>query len=143
MGPLELLYCWQALIIAIAATGFTQLLKTVIDVTWGHVNAAPTPTMKAKKTVGADLRRSNKVLNRILLPMMPILFGFLMAVVVPVRPDLLLSYVSEHHIEGFGRLLLFGAWGAACGQFADYGFSKVKAALGPAPTSNSTPPPAP
>jgi hypothetical protein len=144
MGPLELLYSWQALLISIAATGFTQLLKTVIDIVFGQRDATPTPTMKDAQAVGAKLRREMLILNRLVLPMAPIFFGFIMAMVVPMRPEMLLTYVTTEHIEGVGRYLVFGAWGAACGQFADYGYSKVKSMLGDArgrSASRSTPPP--
>jgi hypothetical protein len=129
MNPLELLYSWQALLIAIAATGITQLVKTVIDVAWGHKDAEPTPTMKDAKRVGEALRKRNLIINRLVLPMTPIWTGALMAVLIPIRPEAIITYIAEQHIEGAGRLLVFAAWGAACGQFADYGFNKVKAAL--------------
>lgn len=143
MGPLELLYSWQALLIAVAATGVTQLVKTILDVVWGHIDAQPTPTMKAKQATGAELRRRSIILNRFVMPMTPILTGAVMAMVVPARPDALLEYITTHHIAGTGAMLIYASWGAACGQFADYGFSKVKSALGDIKTKReSTPPPA-
>jgi hypothetical protein len=143
MGPLELLYSWQALLVAVAATGVTQLVKTILDVAWGHVDTTPTPTMKDAKVVGAELRRRSIILNRFVMPMTPILTGAVMAMVVPIRPDQLLEYITTHHIAGTGAMLVYASWGAACGQFADYGFSKVKAALGDVRTkrASSTPPP--
>ena len=129
MNPLELLYSWQALLIAIAATGITQLVKTIIDIAWGHKDTEPTPTMKDAKRVGEALRKRNLIINRLVLPMTPIWTGALMAILVPIRPEAVMEYVTSQNIEGVGRLLVFAAWGAACGQFADYGFNKVKAAL--------------
>jgi len=129
MNPLELLYSWQALLIAVAATGITQLVKTVIDIVWGHKDAQPTPTAKDAKRVGEALRKRSVIVNRLVLPMTPIWTGALMAVLIPIRPEVVTEYVTTQHIEGFGRLLVFAAWGAACGQFADYGFNKIKATL--------------
>lgn len=129
MNPLDLLYSWQAVLIAIAATGVTQLIKTVLDVVWGHKDAQPTPTVKDAKKVGEARRKRSLIVNRLVLPMAPIWTGALMASVIPIRPEALVEYITAQHIEGWGRILVFAAWGAACGQFADYGFSKVKAAL--------------
>lgn len=129
MNPLELLYSWQALLIAVAATGITQLVKTVIDIAWGHKDAEPTPTTKDAKRVGEARRKRSVIVNRLVLPMTPIWTGALMAVLIPIRPEAITEYVEAQHIEGWARLLVFAAWGAACGQFADYGFNKIKATL--------------
>ena len=129
MNPLELLYSWQALLIAVAATGITQLVKTVIDIAWGHKDAEPTPTTKDALRVGEARRKRSVVVNRLVLPMTPIWTGALMAILVPIRPEAVMEYVTSQNIEGVGRLLVFAAWGAACGQFADYGFNKIKATL--------------
>jgi hypothetical protein len=129
MNPLELLYSWQALLIAIAATGITQLVKTVIDIAWGRKDVESPSTVKDAKRAGEILRKRNLIINRLVLPMTPIWTGALMAVLVPIRPEAIITYITEQNIEGAGRLLVFAAWGAACGQFADYGFNKVKAVL--------------
>lgn len=129
MNPLELLYSWQALLIAIAATGITQLVKTVIDIAWGRKDVESLSTVKDAKRAGEALRKRNLIINRLVLPMTPIWTGALMAVLVPIRPEAIITYITEQNIEGAGRLLVFAAWGAACGQFADYGFNKVKSVL--------------
>ena len=129
MNPLDLLYSWQAVLVAIAATGVTQLIKTAVDVVWGHKDATPTPTVQDAKRVGEQRRKRSLIINRLVLPMAPIWTGALMAALIPVRPEAIVEDVTAQHIEGFSRTLVFSAWGAACGQFADYGFSKVKAAL--------------
>jgi hypothetical protein len=129
MNPLELLYSWQALLIAIAATGITQLVKTVIDIAWGRKDVESPSTVKDAKRAGEILRKRNLIINRLVLPMTPIWTGALMAALIPIRPEAIITYITEQNIEGAGRLLVFAAWGAACGQFADYGFNKVKAVL--------------
>lgn len=145
MGPLESIFCWQALLIAITAAGVTQLVKTLIDITWGTQAPDPTPTLAAAKKVGADLRRQTLILNRVVLPMTPIFAGFLFAAIVPMHPENLIEYVTTHNIVWWQAALIYGSWGAACGQFSDYGVSKVKDFLGArtdAKTRRSEPPPA-
>lgn len=128
-NPLDLLYSWQGIMVAIAATGVTQLLKTVLDIVWGQVDPKSTPTVKDAARWGATMRRRSLIVNRLVLPMFPILVGFIMALIIPIHPDVLIQYVDTNHIEGFGRHMVFGAWGAACGQFASYTFDKVKDAF--------------
>lgn len=109
MDPLQLIYSWQAIMIAAVASGLTQLAKTIMDI-W----------------VGKDKRQNSVVLTRIALPIMPIAFGALSALIIPVRPDFLTQYV-EAHTTGTGALITYAIWGGAiCGQFADYVFSKFK-----------------
>lgn len=143
MNPLDILYCWQAVLVACAATGMTQLVKVIIDVARGHYNAAPTPTFKDKAAIGKELRKGDAVLNRIVFPALPILFGVLCAIVVPARPDSITEFITAKAITGTGAMLIYASWGGACGQFADYIFSKVKSvmeALAARPR-RSTPPP--
>ena len=112
MGPLDLLYCWQALLCAVACTGTAQLAKTVLDLLWPG---------------GRDARRANRWISRVFLPLMPIVAGVAYAVVVPARPEVLTAYVEA--MEAGGGWLVYAAWGGACGQFADYGYAKVTKAL--------------
>jgi hypothetical protein len=78
-----------------------------------------------------------------------VLFGVLCAILVPAHPDVIMAYVSEHHIEGNGATAVFATWGAACGQFADYLFAKAKGAMevfarsGGSGGGSSSPPKAP
>lgn len=125
MGPIEVLYCWQSILCALTAGGATQLVKTVVDIWWGHVAPAATPTVKDKLNTGRDLRQRTIVVNRLVLPMVPVLVGSIYAIVVPARPDTLTAYVAAH-VAGWTGYLIYAAWGAACGQFSDYIVSKVK-----------------
>lgn len=147
MGPVEILYCWQALLIAVVATGITQLVKTILDVVWGFRDPTPTASMADAKKLGEQIRKRKVIVNRFVLPMTPILVGALFAIVVPAQPEILREYVNTHGLADSWKVyLIYAAWGGACGQFADYGFSKIKAALGissPKPETPSTPPPDP
>lgn len=125
MGPIDILYCWEALLCAATCTGMTQLVKTIIDVATGNAAEAATPTVKDMVKVGKALRQRNIIVNRFVLPMTPIAVGALYALLVPARPAAILEYVAEHNI-GWTAYLVYAAWGASCGQFADYIWTKVK-----------------
>lgn len=129
MGPIEVLYCWQSLLCALSAAGLTQLVKTIIDIWWGHASPVPTPTVKDKQMVGKFLRQRQVIVNRLVLPMLPIIFGALYAITVPARPDAIATFVASHAL-GTSALLVFAAWGGACGQFADYIVGKARDLLG-------------
>ncbi len=111
MGPLELLYSWQAVLCAIACSGVTQLVKTVMDL-----------------TMGAKKRDGSRVLSKLVLPLMPIVVGGAYAAFVPLRPEVLIEHVTTH-VGGAWQLVAYAAWGGACGQFADYLFSRAKKTL--------------
>lgn len=148
-NPLSLMYSWQAVAVAIACVGITKLVKTIIEVAFrakakslaagdkakievaatkmGHRTKAETKKAKSEDHFYAYLMRKNSVwLNRFLLPLAPIFIGAIIAVVIPVIPEDLLAYLDANVEGGFGQLSLRALWGGACGQFADYIFSKVK-----------------
>jgi len=129
MNPVEILYCWQAILVACAAVALTALTKAIIDVRRGY-GAQVTDTIKDAATVGKLLRKAEDSvwLNRVVLPGLVVFYGMLIAVTVPARPDVLVEYVEARNI-GWSSYLLYASWGAACGQFADYIFSKIKALL--------------
>lgn len=127
-NPVEILYSWQALLVAITAAGLTQLIKTIYDIVHGQIvakKAAEKPAGKLSK-VGKAKRQANPWLNRIVFPIIPIVLGALIGALVPLRPEVLVEYV-EGHVDGFWQYPVYAMWGAACGQFADYVFSKAKA----------------
>lgn len=133
-NPLELLYSWQAMLVAVAATGITQLVKTLIDVLWGRSTSPANVAESAK--AGAEARKRGILINRFILPMTPIFVGAFMAMVVPIRPDPVIAYVVTHGISGVGKFMVYAAWGAACGQFASHLFDKIKGLL---PSNTGTP----
>lgn len=148
-NPIEILYSWQALLVALAASGLTQLVKTIYDITKGHRElkrvstppAAATPVETKATTyrqstapvkpriVGKETRKGNLWLNRVIFPMVPIVIGSLIGAILPLRPEVLVEYVGAH-VSGFVmQHLVYATWGAACGQFADYTFTKAKAIM--------------
>lgn len=126
MGPLEILLSWQALLVVVGATGLTQLVKTIYDVRKGQASPVDTPTLRSAAKVGKGSR--SMLVDRFVLPMCPIVFGACLAMLIPARPDPIMEYVKLHEI-GKSALLIYAAWGAVCGQFADYLFSKFKKKL--------------
>ena len=145
MGPLEMLYGWQAVLCAATCVGFTQLVKAIVDTIyeakWRKMEAAAKAKLEAdaKKTAyrknakvkgGTIARKQSVAITRFLLPMTPILVGFLYANLVPLRPETLAEYVAEHVDDGWAwGVMAWGAWGAACGQFSNYLYDRLKKTL--------------
>lgn len=109
MGPLELIYSWQALLLALMVCGITHTTKTLLDY-----------------FLGKEARKENVFVTRILLPSVAVVSGIVLAIVVPLRPEVLLNYADQYDLN-WTRYLVYGSWGGACGQFCDYFYSKVKA----------------
>lgn len=132
VNPLEILYCWQSLLVASAAVGLTQLVKTAYDVYRGRKAPIDTDTIGDARRVGKSVRKAegSVLVNRVILPGCPILFGVLSALVIPARPDPIMAYVTAHHLSVFSAMSIYAGWGAACGQFADYIFTRAKKTLG-------------
>lgn len=109
MGPLELMYGWQAVLCAVACVGVTKLVKTVIDL-----------------SMGEEKRKGSKWINKVVLPVTPVMIGLVYAMLVPLRPEALIEYVGVN-VEGrILQTVAYGAWGAACGQFSTMIHGKLK-----------------
>lgn len=109
MNPLDLFYSWQALILAAAVSATVQFIKVVIDT-----------------KMGVTRRQANVWLNRVALPGLGLVIGAIYANIIPLRPEVLIQYNTEHLTKSWEVLMSYGAWGAAVGQFADYVFTKLK-----------------
>lgn len=109
MGPLDVFIGWQPLLLAVVIYMLTQFVKSVIDATYGK-----------------ERRRDNAVLNRLVMPSLPPLIGGLLAAFVPIHPQSIIDFVTSNEMSWWGTHLVFAIWGAACGQFADYLYTKVK-----------------
>jgi hypothetical protein len=125
MNPIEVLYCWQAILIAGLAAGATQLVKTLYDIRRGQRSVIDTPTVKDAAKVGRMLRKDTDVIfDRIILPACPIFFGASFAALIPARPDVIMAYITTHNV-GASAVFIYMGWGAACGQVADHVVSKT------------------
>lgn len=108
MGPLDIFIGWQPLLIAAIVYMTTQLVKAIID-----------------GVMGREKRKANRVLTRIVLPALPPLLGAC-AAFIPAHPQSLVDYVAANELDWWVAQLIYAAWGATCGQFADYLYSKIK-----------------
>lgn len=112
-NPIEIFYCWQALVVALMVYMLTQLVKVAL------------PLIVTPKT-----EKGKTILKRVVMPSIPPLLGFLGSALLPLHPEVLMAYVSTNIHNWAEGALIYGAWGAAVGQFADYIYSKVSKFLG-------------
>jgi hypothetical protein len=133
MNPLDILYAWQSALLAVVIVGITQGVKAGIEAYLLIKNAGTTKT-------GRELRKEISVLDRAILPLVPLVSGALIGAFVPMRPEVLVQYVNEH---GGGSRLAFAMWGAAIGQFSDYLYQRFKRMLPAQSATPSTPPATP
>ena len=104
LGPLDVLYCWQSVLLAVGVSALTHVVKGGIDVGLG----------------GKAERRRAMWANRVVLPLTPIVLGALGAVLVPLLPPVLVQYLTDQRIHGAQYWMSLAAYGGAVGQFSDY-----------------------
>lgn len=114
MTPLDLLYSWQSLFLAVVIATMTQSFKHLVE---GLI----------ERYSGGDGRAKRKasIANVTLFPMFPLLLGGLIGRFFPIRPEYLVRYVNENHTS----LAVYAMWGASIGQFSDYLYQRSKAFL--------------
>jgi len=125
VNPIDVFYSWQSLLLAVAVSGIVQSIKTGIDTVYGVSPARRSTDAPGTKAhhVGKELRKNNLLLTRGLLPLLPIIIGAVLAVLVPLRPDILTTYAEG---KGGSDWSIYALWGAAFGQFADYIYQQIK-----------------
>lgn len=111
MNPLEVAYCWQSILLAVFVYMTMHLVKALVF-----------------KDVEAMEPKKRYRVKRILLPALSPVVGALAAIVVPMRPDIIVAYVRDHHL-GAGGYLVYAMWGGMVGQFSDYAYSKISKLL--------------
>ena len=114
LGPLSILYCWQSCLLAVGVSSATHGVKRVMDVLLG----------------GKEVRQKRLIFNRIALPATPIVLGALGAVIVPIHPEALTTYISARSMTTFESILTLAAYGGAVGQFADYFWHRISGITG-------------
>lgn len=133
MNPMDVIYAWQSLVLAVVIVGLTQGLKTTIEAVLIMRN-------KGTKKTGKELRGDIILIDKAILPLFPLITGAVLAVLVPLRPEALATYVTDH---AHGSKWAYAMWGAVIGQFADYLYQRAKRLIpgeNPSARSVSTPP---
>lgn len=123
LGPTRLFICWQAIVLAVIVASLVEAIKRIID-----------------NRMSKERREASKG-ARISLPGLPLALGALLAIVIPLRPEWLTTYVEK---LPSGRTTSFAAWGAVVGQFSGFMYAWVKQALkkvAPSVSLTQTPPP--
>ncbi len=108
LGPIEILYNWQSILLAVAVSAAVQGIKHTLNIAFG----------------GKEKRKEVRWVTEVLLPLMPLFIGALGAILVPLHPDPLTTYIAAH--PNVKPWVAFGAWGAAVGQFSDYLYQRVR-----------------
>jgi hypothetical protein len=117
--PLSLLASWQVCVLALVTLLLTQATKTLLD----YFLASREGGLRAAVRTGADLRRQHPVVTQLLVPLLPVLFGVLIALTLPpIRPTALEHWVQYSKEPSWLAHLV---WGIYCGILADYTFSHV------------------
>lgn len=129
-SPLEIFYGWQAILLAAAVSGLTQIAKKALE----RRLALRSTTGQS----GEDLRQQNWLINDIALPLVPLVLGAVLGAVVPAHPEVLVAYT-----RGTGReWLVYAMWGAGVGQFSDYLYTRLKRVMAAAAGARVSNPPA-
>jgi hypothetical protein len=132
MNPISLVYSLETLLIAVLAITLTQLAKLGIDI----VLSDDRKLQRAAIRNGADVRKQHPVLSQVVLPLLPLLFGFALPILLNLGPDVLIEYAKAHGNTSGDNKLLFGAWGVMCGAIGDYLYSRGHDTLRVAKGSN-------
>lgn len=104
LGPLNVLICWQTILLALGVATSTHGVKRVIDYSVG----------------GAEARKKRVFINNVILPGVPIFIGCVYGILVPLHPDALTEYITAHSLSGVKEYLIYGVFGMCVGQFSDY-----------------------
>lgn len=127
--PLEVIVCWQALLVAAFCAGVTRIVKASVD---------------AKQ--GRAWRAERRWFGDIVLPLVAIATGAVFACLVPLRAEMLDAYIDNKQVSDVGRYVSYAIWGGVCGQFSSYAYDRIIgiiSALRPAAKSKKSDPPPP
>lgn len=110
LGPLSMLLSWQTLLLAMIIATLTSGVKTVVDVICG----------------GTERRKSKAVVSEIVLPAVPAVLGVVLGAYLPLHPDMLIKYATEHEQS----IRLIGAsYGFVVSIFSDWLYQRVRRRL--------------
>lgn len=113
LGPISAIICWQSIILAMVVVTLTHGVKKALDSAMG----------------GAEAREKVKFVDNLVLPAIPIVLGAVLAMVLPLTPDLIAAWVVDHALSKLNRLLVLASFGVVVGQFSDYAFHRISGLL--------------
>jgi hypothetical protein len=121
MNPLSLIFSWDTVVVAVAASVLTQLAKLGIDYLVGIEQSSA----RARLRSGADVRKHRPALSKVALPVLPLFFGFVLGAILPLGPDVLIAFAGQTGKTGVSPAVLFGAWGLVAGLLGDYVYTHI------------------
>jgi hypothetical protein len=136
MGPIEIIFCWQAVLCALVASVVAQAAKTLIDIrAEAAVRRLPVAVQdRLRRSVqpgrpmrlGKLRRKQSRLMTQVVVPGLAIVAGMAFAVLVPFVPEQLSGWFDSHEMAWWQELSGRAAWGAVCGQFANYAYDRVR-----------------
>lgn len=109
LGPLEILYCWQSIVLSCGVHVGTMVLKNAVILLAG------------------DSKIKLAWAKEVAVPLLPLILGVLSAVYIQLLPDYLTAYIATHDVKAPWRV--YAAYGASIGTFADYIHQRVASTL--------------
>lgn len=127
MEQLAIFLGWQAFLVALVSSAFTELSKRVINILLAVKNDND-GRLTMLERVGDDLRRETVFINTILMPALPLVFGALGAWVLP-HPEEMILYMKTHTMPMWKMHAAYAVWGAMCGQFSGWLFDRLRSTI--------------
>lgn len=128
MDPLAIFFGWQALLVALVASSFTELAKRVINVLLA-VKDDNDGRLTTLERIGDELRRETVFINTILLPALPLVFGAFGAWALP-HPEEMIEYMRTHALPVWKQHAAYAVWGAMCGLISGWLFDRLHTTIG-------------
>lgn len=109
LGPMEILYCWQSVLLSCGVHVGTRALKGAVLLSAG------------------DSKKRLAWAKQFFIPLIPLLLGMFSAVVFPLHPDALVKYIKADGIAD--PMMVYACYGGAVGTFADYIHQRISGAM--------------
>jgi hypothetical protein len=127
MEQLTIFLGWQALLVALVASAFTELTKRVINILLA-VKDDSDGRLTMLERIGDEIRRETVFINTILMPALPLLFGALGAWALP-HPEEMIEYMKAHALPSWKMHAAYAVWGAICGLFSGWLFDRLRTTI--------------
>jgi len=127
MEPLVIFLGWQAFLVALVASSFTELTKRMINIILA-VKDDNDGRLTMLERIGDEIRRETVFINTILLPALPLVFGAFGAWALP-HPEEMIEYMRTHALPVWKQHAAYAVWGAMCGQFSGWLFDRLRTTI--------------